>query len=186
MQSAFSPSAASGVGHPIKPVPDVRSTDARRRERHRPEGVAHSFQVILYKVEPRPDIVARNLLSNDDWRAALADEMMEVRPQVPLVIKPSSFACRAERLARTGTGPNRSVVWPAGAAKGEAPDTDASEEVALAEATQVVWVNVLDASLVDDTCRNVPGGDEVSEPLGGVWVDFIVVGAAHDAAPEEK
>ena len=89
-------------------------------------------------------------------------------------------------MARAGTGPNRSVVGPAGSPKGEAPDADAGEEVALSEASDVVRVHVFDASLVDDPGSNVPSGDEVSEPLGSVWIDFIVVGAAHDAAPEEK
>jgi hypothetical protein len=103
-------SRAAGVGHPIEPVSDVRSTDARRRERDRPDPVSQAFQVILYKVDPRICVLARNLLSKDNWRTALADEMVECRPEVPLVSKPSAFACRAERLARTGTSPNRSIV----------------------------------------------------------------------------
>lgn len=111
-------SLACGVGHPVRPVSDVRSTDARRRERNSPEGIRQGFHVSLYKVEPRLCVLACNLLSKDDCRLALADEPMEVWPQVPLVIKPSSRACRAERLARTGTGPNRSIIWPAGATKG--------------------------------------------------------------------
>ena len=128
---------AFGVGHPVQAVSDVRGTDARSRERHRPEGVVQGFQVILNKVDPRICVLARNLLSKDDWRAALADEVVPRRPEVPLVSKPSSFACRAERLARTGTGPNRSIVWPAGEAKCVAPNADAGEEVALGEAVEV-------------------------------------------------
>ena len=46
-------SRACGVGHPVEPVTDVRSTDARRRKRDRPDPVSHAFQVILYKVDPR-------------------------------------------------------------------------------------------------------------------------------------
>jgi hypothetical protein len=130
----------------------------------------------LYKVEPRPDIAARNLLSIDDWRAALLDEPVEGRPQVPLVSKPSSFACRAERLARTGTGPNRSVVWPASTAESQAPDPDAGEEVALCEAGEVGRAHVLDASLIDDAGRDVSSVDEVSEPLSCIGVDLVVVG----------
>jgi len=68
-------SCAAGVGHPIQPVSDVRSTDARRRKRDRPDGVIQGFQVSLYKVEPRICVLARNLLSKDDCRAALRDEM---------------------------------------------------------------------------------------------------------------
>jgi hypothetical protein len=66
---------AHGVGHPIQPVADVRSTDARRRERDRPDAVTHGFQVILNKVEPRLCVLARNLLSKDDCRASLLDEV---------------------------------------------------------------------------------------------------------------
>ena len=126
-------SRACGVGHPVEPVSNVRSTDARRRERDCPEGVIHGFHVSLYKVDPRPCVSACNLLSNDDCRLALFDEVMERWPQVPLVIKPSSFACRAERLARTGTSPNRSVVAPSGRPEGMGPNANACEEMALCE-----------------------------------------------------
>jgi hypothetical protein len=154
----------------------VRSTDARRRERDTPEGVVHGFQVSLYKVEPRPDIAARNLLSIDDWRPALLDEPVEGWPEVPLVSKPSSFACRAERLARTGTGPNRSVVCPASTAESQAPDADAGEEMALGELAQVCGAHVLDAAGVDDAIGDVAGGDEVAEPTGCIVVNLVVVG----------
>jgi hypothetical protein len=125
---------ALGVGHPVEPVADVRRTDARRRERDRPEGVTHGFQVIAYKVDPRVCVLACNLLSKDDCRATLFDEVMEVGPEVPLVSKPSSLACRAERLARTGTRPNRSVVAPSGSPEGLGPNANACEEMALREA----------------------------------------------------
>jgi hypothetical protein len=58
----------------------MRRTDARRRERDRPEGVTQGFQVIAYKVDPRVCVLACNLLSKDDCRAALFDEVMEVGP----------------------------------------------------------------------------------------------------------
>lgn len=38
-------SLVRGLGHPIKPVSDVRRTDARRRKRDRPDAVTHGFQV---------------------------------------------------------------------------------------------------------------------------------------------
>jgi len=150
---------AVGVGHPVEPVTDVRSTDARSRERRCPEGVTHGFQVSLYKVDPRVSVLACNLLSKDDWRAALLDEPMEVWPEVPLVIKPSSRACLGERLARTGTGPNRSIIWPAGAAKSVGPHPDAGEEMALGVGLEVVWSNIADVPLVHVARRDVPGGN---------------------------
>lgn len=100
--------------------------------------MTQAFHVSLYKVDPRIDVLARNLLSKDRCRHSLTDEMEEVRPEVPLVSKPKSCACRAERLARTGTGPNRSVIRPSGHAEGVAPDADSCEEMALCVASEVV------------------------------------------------
>jgi hypothetical protein len=76
----------------------VRRTDARSRESECPEGVTQAFQVSAYKVDPRIDVLACNLLTNDDCRSALLDEPVECGPQMPLVSKPIAFACRAERL----------------------------------------------------------------------------------------
>lgn len=153
----------------------MRGTDARRRERNSPEGILHGFHVSLYKVDPRICVFARNLLSKDDCRLALADEPMEVRPEVPLVIKPTSRACRAERLARTGTSPNRSIIGPAGAAKGVGPSADAGEEMALGVGLEVIWVNILDRSFVNVAWRDVACGNQIADPLRGVWVDFVVI-----------
>jgi hypothetical protein len=137
--------------------------------------VVQRFHVSVYKVDPRLDSRARNLLSKDDWRAALADEPVPRRPQVPLVIKPSSFACRGERLARTGTGPNRSIVGPAGVAKGIGPDADAGEEMALVVGSQVIRSDILNAPFVDVARSDVSGGHQVAQPLRGVWVVLVVV-----------
>jgi hypothetical protein len=106
----LSASLRVGVAHEVEPLSDVRSADARSAKIKRPEGVALALHVSLNKVEPSEAVLARNLLSKDDARAVLADEVVPCRPEVPLVSKPSAFACRAERLARTGTGPNRSVI----------------------------------------------------------------------------
>jgi hypothetical protein len=74
------PSLAAGVGHPVRSVSDVRGADARSRKRDTPEGVTHAFQVSVYKVDPSISSLARNLLSKDDWRAALRDEMLPGGP----------------------------------------------------------------------------------------------------------
>jgi hypothetical protein len=80
----LSPSVDLGVGQPcsdpVEPLSDVRSTDARSAGIDRPAGVSRSFQVSLYKVEPSEAVLACNLFSNDDWRAALRDEPMEGWP----------------------------------------------------------------------------------------------------------
>jgi hypothetical protein len=130
----------------------------------------------LYKVDPRLCILARNLLSKDDWRAALANEVEKCGPKVPLVIKPSSFACLAERLARTGTGPNRSVITESGASKRVAPDADSSEEVTLGISAQVVRSDILNAPFVYIAGRDMPGFYKVAQPLRGVWVNLVVIG----------
>jgi hypothetical protein len=137
LRTPFVASAEVGVGHEVKPLSDVRRTDARRAKISRPEGVALCFHVSVYKVDPLEAIRACNLLAKDDWRAALRDEVVECGPEVPLVSKRSSLACRAERLAGAGTGPNRSVVRPAGEPKRGRPAADAGEEVALGVAGEV-------------------------------------------------
>lgn len=176
-RTPLSASAAVGVGHEVQPLSDVRRTDARSAQIRSPDGVARCFQVSVNKVEPVEAVTARNLLSKDDCRAALFDEVMPRRPQVPLVSKPSSFACRAERLAGAGTGPNRSIIWPAGAAQRVGPDADAGKPVTLRVAAHVVGVHVLDAAFVNVARGDVSCGNEVAEPLRCIGVDLVVVGA---------
>jgi hypothetical protein len=68
-------SFTTGLGHPIKSLSDVRGADARRAGIRRPNGVTLSFQVSLYKVEPSEAVRARYLLTKDEARTALSDEM---------------------------------------------------------------------------------------------------------------
>lgn len=98
---------------------DVRRTDARSAEIDRPDGVTRCFHISVYKVEPSKSVLARNLFAKDDWRLALPNEVVESRPEVPLVSKPACFACRAERLARAGSCPNGLIVGPSGTAQGK-------------------------------------------------------------------
>ena len=104
----------------------------------------------------------RNLLSKDACRLALFDEVLEGWPQVPLVIKPSAFACRAERLARTGTSPNRSVIAPSRRSKGMGPDANAGEKMALGKTAQVAWVDIFNTPFVNNSGRNVAGFNQVA------------------------
>jgi hypothetical protein len=77
-----------GVGHPdeVKPLSNVRRTDARSAQIGGPNCISQCFHFSSYNVEPVPSVSTRNLLSKDDWRAALADEVAEDWPQVPLVV----------------------------------------------------------------------------------------------------
>jgi hypothetical protein len=154
----------------------VRRTDARRRERDRPDGITQGFQVNLYKVEPRLCSLACNLLSNDDCRLALLDEPMEVWPEVPLVIKPSARACHAERLAGATSCPDRPTIRPSGAAQSQRPDSDPGEKVTLRESLQVVRCDIFNTPFIHDPGRNVTAFDQIAQPLSCVRIYFVVIG----------
>ncbi len=75
-------SLALGVVQPdkIETLTNVGRTEARRAQIDRPPGVMRSFHVSRYKVEPSKSVFARNLLANDDRKAALSDDVVERRP----------------------------------------------------------------------------------------------------------
>jgi hypothetical protein len=135
-----------GVGQPLSNKPealaDVRGADARSAQICRPNGVARCFHVRLYSVEPSEAVLARNLFSKDDWRAALADEPMELGPEVALVGKSCSLSGGAEWLAGTGAGPDGPVVGPPGEPEGVGPDADPGEKMALGVALEVDGLNI--------------------------------------------
>lgn len=108
----FSASLARVVGHEPQPLPDVRGADARSRDTGRCEGVADSFHVSLNKIKPAVPNRCFNLLTKDDRRAALPNEVEPEGPKVPLVVEPTTHACHAERLARAGTRPDGSGIRP--------------------------------------------------------------------------
>jgi hypothetical protein len=120
-----------GNGHEVEPLPDVRSTDARRAQIGRCAGVTRTFQVSENSVEPSEAIRARNLLSKDDARAALRDELVPLGPEMTLVDIASLSACARKRLAGAAPRPDRLIVGPSGRAECVRPDTDAGEEVGL-------------------------------------------------------
>jgi hypothetical protein len=61
------------------------SADARSAQIGGPDGIAHCFQISAYSGEPCSSIIARNLFAKYDWRVALARELGEDWPEVPLV-----------------------------------------------------------------------------------------------------
>jgi len=152
-------SVVVGVGHPVRSVSDMRRTDPRSRKRDTPEGVTHCFHVSLYKVDPRLCVFARNLFSKHDWRTTLLDKPLEWRPQVPLIIKPCSLACRAERLAWAATCPYWSTVWPSSLAQGVWPDSNSGKKVALGIPGKLIWSDILNTPLVYVARRYQPGLD---------------------------
>ena len=56
----------------------------------------------------------------------------------------------------------------------EGPSAEAGEEVGLDEASDIIWLKVFDAPLVHDTRRDMPGLDQVAQPLRTVGVDLVV------------
>jgi hypothetical protein len=96
-----------GVGHPEQPLSDVRRGDARSAQIGGPDGISQCFQVSAYSGEPLTSKAARNLLSKDDWRSALGDEVAEDGPEVTLVVLAALLSGAGEGLAGTASGPNR-------------------------------------------------------------------------------
>ena len=173
------PSDAFAVGHEVQALSDVRRADARSAQIERPDGVTRAFQVRLNKVEPRKCVLACNLLAKDDARASESNEMKPGGPYMPLIIKPAPCACRAERLARAGAGPDGPIVGPSGLSQGEGPDSNAGEEMALGESGEIVWRNISNVSFVNFAGRDMAGRDEVAQPLRRIRIDLVVIGAAH-------
>ncbi len=170
------PSEATGVGtEPVDAITDVRSADARCRKRDTPEGVVHSFHVSVYKVEPRACSRSCNLLSKHCCRPALADEVEESWPEVPLIVKPSSFTCRAERLARARTSPHGSIIRPSGKSQGVSPPANPCEEMTLSITAQVSGLNVLNASLIHFSCGDQAHFNQCPELGGHGGVELVVV-----------
>lgn len=93
-----------------------------------------------------------------------------------LVSNPFSFACLAERLARTRAGPYWPFVGPSSQSKGVGPDTNASEEVTLSEPGEFVGPDVSNVSVIDFSWRNGIRLDEFAQPRGGLRVVLIVIG----------
>jgi hypothetical protein len=123
--------------------PDTASSHTVRRE-----GVTDSFHVVLNKVDPAVLNRCLNLLPKDNPRTTLSNEIKPARPQVPLVSKPSAFACRAERLARATPCPHWPIVRPSRKSERIAPSTDPREEVTLVEPVEVLGFNVLDITVI--------------------------------------
>lgn len=157
-----------GAAPPVHP-------EASSAEIDRPDGVACSSQVVLNKIEPPEAVLSRNLLSSNGWRSAIPDEPEPVRPKVPLIIKPCSAACRAERLAWARSGPDRAVVRPPGSPEGGGPEADPGEEVALGESNKLRWRDIADIPFVDLARRQQPLGDQVAQPLGCKRIVLVVV-----------
>jgi hypothetical protein len=136
--------SSCGVGQPVKSLADMRRTDARSAQIGSCPEISHVFQVSEYSGEPFTPSRACNLLAKDDWRAALADEVGEHRPEVAFVGGAETFSGGREGLARAGACPDGAVFRPAGEAEGERPAADACEEVCLGVFREFMWFDFCD------------------------------------------
>lgn len=168
-------------GDPIDSVSPVWRAEARSRGNDRPDGVAHTFQVRLNKVEPSEPVVGSNLFAKANARSALADEVEGRRPQVPLVSKPLSFACRAERLTGAGASPDGSRFVPSGELQGVIPHPDSGEEVYSSTSSKVIWRDIFNGPLIHVSRRDQTRAHQLAQPSGGVRVDFVVKRLRHVA-----
>ncbi len=93
-----------------------------------PHGVIFLFQVMLQTVKPSVANRVRRLLSKDDWRAALLDEILPYWPEIPMVIPSSPFPRCGEGLAGAASGPHCSFT-PTGKIEGQIPPPNAREKM---------------------------------------------------------
>lgn len=99
---------------------------------------------------------------------------------MPLVSKPSAFACRAERLTRTRTCPHGPVIGPAGESKRVGPPAHTGEEMAAGIPGKVAGQDVSDVAFIDMAFRQHSGGNEIAQPCRGIRVNFVVVMHGND------
>ena len=137
-------SRAEAVGHPEQSLTEVRGTDAVCAQYDMPEGVAFSFHVSTYSIEPTVSNRAFNLLTKDCVRATLADEAEECGPEVSLVIGATTFSCDAERLTGTGPCPDWPVCGPACELESETPSGYSCKKVTLGISFEFMWLYVCD------------------------------------------
>lgn len=117
-----------------------------------------------------------DLLSEDDGRSALGDELEPVGPEVAIVVEAGAVSGLRERLTRARAGPDVGVVGDSGESECVRPPADAGKEVPLSRPGNIAWFEVGDASALDDTGPDVTVGDERLEPVARERFDFIVDG----------
>jgi len=126
-------------------------------------------------VEPSGSSFLRNLLTKDDCRSALRDEIVEDGPQVSLVVESFSFACGTERLTGAASCPHGEVVGPSCLSEGVAPDSDSGEEMTLSKSSKVIWVNFSNTAFINFSLGYEAALDKFAQPRRRILVIFIVI-----------
>jgi hypothetical protein len=85
----------------------MRRADARSAQIAGPDFISQCFQVSSYSREPNAAILACNLLSKDNWRLALFNEISSVRPEMAFIVNSFSFTGDRKWLTGKGSGPDR-------------------------------------------------------------------------------
>jgi hypothetical protein len=170
-------SLAVGVRHEEVARSDMRRARASSTQIRSPERIRRRFQFKVNSGEPFKSKRSCNLLAKENWRLSLLDEPKPRGPKVALVADTFLLSCDGKRLAGAASSPNRSVVGPSSEPECVGPSADAGEEVAVGVTAQIVGAYIDDASLVNVTWRDMSGSNEVSEPLGGIGIVLVVVGA---------
>ena len=168
-------SDAVGVGHPVESLPDVRCPDAVCAQYRSPAGVAFSFQVSTYSIEPPFPNRAFNLFAKHNVRAALRDEIVEHGPEVAGVGGSELLASGTERLAGATAGPDWSIVGPSSKAEGVAPASDSGEEMTLCVFSKFICFDFRNAALIHNPVGDVSAFDEFAQPCGRLGVELVVV-----------
>lgn len=137
-----------------------------------PNGVTFSLQVCLYSIEPSVPNCIFNLFTNNDVRAALADEPEERGPEMARVFLSFAFTGVAEGLAWAGTGP--AWAFESGEIEGETPSSNPGEEMTLSKAKAILWREVSNAAFVNVSIRYESLLDEFPEPSRSFWIVFVV------------
>jgi hypothetical protein len=119
----------------------MRGADAVCSQYRRRNGVALRFQVSTNKVEPAESNSRMRLLSKEDWRPALPDEGIPVRPEVTIIIKPLAFARFREGWTWAASGPDF-FISPSGSVESKIPERSPREPMYTSESGDIASSNI--------------------------------------------
>lgn len=162
------------------------SIDGTSWNNKRPAGVARGFQVKEHSIECQVDD-ASNVFADEYSGSFLLNKARQDRPEVAVVFLRKLAACDAEGLAGEAAGPDFRVVRDAGKSASKSKAANSGEEMALSVSSQASRGNVFNATVINIPIRDVPGFDQVSEPLSRIRIELIVIsGHHHPTRPETE
>jgi hypothetical protein len=153
----------------------MRRPDAVCAQYRRPCGVTFSFQVCEYSIEPPEPNRCFNLLAKDILRSPGFDEAEHFGPEVSSIGGSFTLSGGGEWLTGTRAGPESLGAGVPCELECVGPTSDTGKKMALVEFQKIQWQNVLDTSLVNNSVFDMPSGNEISQPLGGKRIYFVVV-----------